>query len=362
MSRGTTLKAMVAAVTAALVLAACSGSGSIGNKAGGDAAPVTAAPVTLRIGTDDGPERPGGAQIQEFARQVQQRSRGQVRIEPVWHAVGENADDWDQAVARKVVRGDLDMGMIPARAWDTEGVTTLRALHAPFLVTTDQLVAGIVKSELAPEMLAGLEKTGVTGLALLPEGLRHVFAFRHPPLSPADYRGMAIRSPLSKTTYAALQALGAKPDDFGGQDVEESIKSGQIGGAETSFALAGNLPAPTTAVGNVTFFPKVNSLVINSKVLKGLTEDQRAVLHEAAQHTVDWAITATGSDAEAAKQYCASGGRIALASRADLARLQRAVQPVYQQLEQDAATKAMIARIRSLAGQPGPAPTAVKGC
>jgi hypothetical protein len=37
------------------------------------------------------------------------------------------------------------------------------------------------------------------------------------------------------------------------------------------FAAAANLPAPTTAVGNVTFFPKVNSLVINTKALKDLT-------------------------------------------------------------------------------------------
>jgi hypothetical protein len=64
--------------------------------------------------------------------------------------------------------------MIPARAWDTEGVTSLRALHAPFLVTSDELVAEIVDGELADELLAGLEDVGVTGLALLPEGLRHL--------------------------------------------------------------------------------------------------------------------------------------------------------------------------------------------
>ena len=119
MSWGTTLKVMVAAGAAAMVLAACGGGGggAAGNKAGGDAAPVT-----LRIGTDDdGPETPGGGQIQEFARQVQQRSRGHVRIEPVWQAAGEQVDDWDQANGRMVVRGEVDMGMIPARAWDTEG-------------------------------------------------------------------------------------------------------------------------------------------------------------------------------------------------------------------------------------------------
>jgi TRAP-type C4-dicarboxylate transport system substrate-binding protein len=354
-----TLKAMVVAVAAAMVLAACTG-GSAGNKAGGEAAPVR-----FRIGTDDDdPGRPGGAQIQEFARHVQQRSNGRVRIEPVWQAAGEGADDWDQVVARKVVRGELDMGMIPARAWDTEGVTSLRALHAPFLVTSDELVGRIVKGELAPEMLAGLEKIGVTGLALLPEGLRHVFAFGDPPLSPADYHGMGIRAPTSKTTYAAFQALGATPDDFGGSDdrFTEGVRNGQIGGAESSFALAGTLPAPTAAVGNVTFFPKVNSLVINTKAFKDLTEDQRAILRDAAQRTVDWAIRTTRSDAEVATEYCANGGRIALASRPEVAKFQQAVQPVYQQLEQDAATKAMIARIRSLSGEPGPAQTAVKPC
>src|SRR5215217_484677 len=102
------------------------------------------APVTLRIGTNDDPGKPGAAQIEEFSRQVQELSKGQVRIEPVWRAAGD-ADDWDQVVARRVVRGDLDMGMIPARAWDTEGVTSLRALHAPFLVTSDDLAGQIVK-------------------------------------------------------------------------------------------------------------------------------------------------------------------------------------------------------------------------
>ena len=42
--------------------------------------------------------------IEEFARQVDERSGGQIVIEPVWRAAGEDPDDWDQAVARMVVR------------------------------------------------------------------------------------------------------------------------------------------------------------------------------------------------------------------------------------------------------------------
>lgn len=76
----------------------------------------------MRIATADWPARPGAEQIQQFAGQVEKLSHGQLRIEPVWEANGEEHDDWDQVVARKVVEGEMEMGMIPARTWDTEGV------------------------------------------------------------------------------------------------------------------------------------------------------------------------------------------------------------------------------------------------
>jgi len=360
MKASTTFKMVFASMAASLALVACAG-GSGGDKAGGEAAPVT-----LRVGTDDTSGRPGAAQIEEFSRQVQELSKGQVRIEPVWRAAGD-LDDWDQVVARKVVGGELDMGMIPARAWDTEGVTSLRALHAPFLVTSDDLAGQVVKGELASEMLAGLGPLGITGLALLPEGLRHMFAFGDPPLSPADYEDMVIRAPRSNTTYAVFEALGAKPDDFGGggpgdDRFAEGVRKGQVDGAESAFSVAGSLPAPTTAVGNVTFFPKLNSLVINTDVFKNLTGEQQAILRDAAGRTVDWAIKTTRSDTELAKEYCANGGRIVLASQTEVAKFEQAVEPVYDELEQDEATKAMIARIRSLSEEVGTVQTAADPC
>ena len=58
--------------------------------------------------------------IEEFARQAEERSDGLIRITPVWQAAGVVEDDWDQAVARLVSDGKVDMGLIPARAWDTQ--------------------------------------------------------------------------------------------------------------------------------------------------------------------------------------------------------------------------------------------------
>ena len=156
------LIAVVAACAALLV--GCSDDGG-STKAGGGSPPVT-----LRIGTNDPAGRPTEDQIAEFASHVERLSEGQLRIEPVFRAGGKGNEDWDQVVGRMVVSGELDMGLIPARAWDTEGVTSLRALHAPLLVTSDELVGMVVTNELATKMLAGLDAVNVTGLALLPEG------------------------------------------------------------------------------------------------------------------------------------------------------------------------------------------------
>ena len=71
----------VAAMTvAALAAAGCGGGGTADeDKAGG-----SGRPITLRIGTDDFPGRFPAAAIEEFARQAEERSDGQIRITPVW--------------------------------------------------------------------------------------------------------------------------------------------------------------------------------------------------------------------------------------------------------------------------------------
>ena len=159
------------------------------------------------------------------------------------------------------------MGMVPARAWDTEGVTSLRAVHAPFLVDSDALLARVVTSEpLARELLAGLERGGVHGLALIPEGLRHPFGFRHALVGPGDYAGATVRvQPLAGRLRADAGAWRAIPTIRTGRCSTRGVATGAIDGAESAFALAAGLPAKAVATANVTFFPKVESLVIGRK-------------------------------------------------------------------------------------------------
>jgi TRAP-type C4-dicarboxylate transport system substrate-binding protein len=335
----------------ALAAAGCAADKGGSTKAGG-----SGPPVVLRIGTADFPGRPAADAIQEFARQVDQLSKGKLQIEPVWRAAGEDVEDWDQRVARKVVSAELGMGLIPTRAWDTEGVTSMRALQAPFLVTSDKLVDSIVVGDLATQMLAGLDTIGVTGLTLMPESLRHPFSFADPLVAPANFAGIGFWAPNSAASYALYKALGAVPDDLVGAPKAEAISSGSIVAVESSY-LGWAGPKATTVTGNATFFPKVNVLVANSKVFAALSDEQRATLRTAAARTLDWARGHLMSDAAAAQAFCEGGrGAIVNASEADLAALEKAAQPVYADLEKDDGTAALIDKIRELKATAPPTP------
>ena len=166
--------------------------------------------------------------MEEFARQVQRLSGGDVTIDLVWEA-GRLPDEQvppegvDQVVAAMVQDGELDLGMIPTRAWDTLGVPTLQALNAPFLVTTDELTEQVTGGELAEEMLAGLDEIGLTGLALFPDALRHFFAFGDAIRAASDVEGRTIRAAPFRHDVRADRGPGRE-----GRRPERLLRPGRV--------------------------------------------------------------------------------------------------------------------------------------
>jgi C4-dicarboxylate-binding protein DctP len=348
-------RAVLAGLLGMLVLglAGCAGEGD--DKAGG-----SGAPVTLRIGISDPHGYPGSDAIEDFAQRVSTLSEGKIRIRPVWQAAGASVTQVDQRVARLVVSGDLDLGMIPARTWDTEGVTTLRALQAPFLISTDEMLDAIVTSDLRGDLLGDLEDVGIEGLALIPEQLRHPVGFGRELRSPADFAGIGIRAPLSNTTYALLRSLGARPADLTFEQAVAAVQAGNVSGAESSFLHLGALPARGTITANVVFFPKINTLVANAERFDELTAEQQEILREAAEQTLRHVVDTRTREVDAARPACRAGAELITATAADVAALRRAAAPVYAELERDPTTKELIAAIRELT--PASAPASAASC
>lgn len=351
------LPALTAAVALTLVAACSTGTtpqpAAQADGADSPADPTTSsneAEVTLRIGTDDNPGVPSADQIQEFARQVAELSEGRIEIEPVWSAAGAGRADWDQEVARLAVSGDLELALVPSRAWDTEGVETLRPLNAPFLIDSHELLAAVLTNDVVTEMLSGLESAGVVGLSAFPEGLRYPFAFEGPLLSVDDFDGATIRVPTSATSQAMFEAFGATTD--GSPQVNRNVHTGM----ESGFVLRPG----GVATSNAIFYPKVNVLVANAEAFSGLSEGDRDILEQAAENTLDWAVAGFPTEHSLADEFCSAGGVVVHAADDQLQSLRAAAMPVLSDIraaaEQNAAVLDAIGRLKAALPAPMPAP------
>ena len=360
--RGQLVRSMLSASAFALLTSACSGSApslTPGSTAGAAAAtaaaspastdamasPKSVAPATVfQVVTVEPPDSPEGKAIAFFADEVKRRTGGTVAVEPLSEA-GEN----DQDNIEQVMSGAVPMAVVQARNWDDYGVTTMQALEAPFLITSDALAEAATSGDLAGDLMSGLAAKGVEGLALWPIDLRHPVSFGQPFLTPEDMKDANIRIVGSKVTEDVIHALGANP--VRGGEIEDS----EFDGAESAFDRAYSLPKPGVFTGNVTFYPRVDVFVINSDAFATLSPEQQAAVRSAAEATRGHVVDAIVSDAAQAKTYCETeGGSVALADEAGVAAFASALAPVVTELERDAATKDLVARIRSL-DSPAPA-------
>lgn len=348
------MKISLAALLAVILLAGCSLGSDDGasDKAGG-----SDAQVVLRLAYTYKPRegQPDEPALRYFASRVAELSDGAMRVRISFNAAGEDVPGTEARVARMVRRGEFDLGWVATRVWDQLGLESFQALQAPFLITDYALLGRVAQSPLADEMLAGLSALDVAGLAIVPELLRHP-AGRTAFVSLDAFDGARIRDIPSTATDSLLSALGATPAHVSNATFGQEIDSGGIDGMEmpTSRARQG-----WTVAANVTFFGKANTVVANTEALEELTPDQRDSLRTAAAETVQHAVDDPPSERDMARQFCAAG-RIVLASRAQLAELRRAAQPVYEQLERDAGTRSLIAQIRAMKRSgPEAAPPAV---
>ena len=151
--RGSALVALLAGLAASCAASPGGSSGllDLGDKAGGPATPIV-----LTLGTNDVPGDASGAYIEQFAADLARISGGLVTIEPRYRAAGEDVVRYDQRVAEMVRRGELDLGVVPARAFDELGVTSLQALQAPFLLTDDDAMDAVVAGTMRDDLLSGL--------------------------------------------------------------------------------------------------------------------------------------------------------------------------------------------------------------
>jgi TRAP-type transport system periplasmic protein len=330
--------ALLAALAVMLTAAACSASGV--DKAGGTR---TQQPVVLTLANhEQGPD-----DVQFWVEEVQRRSAGSLLIQ-VTNRWRDQEFAYDKGTIADVQAGKVQLAKVNARAYDTAGVTSFQALVAPFLIDNHTLEQRVLESDLMGEMLAGTNKLGLVGLAVLPAQLRKPLGVSRPLVTVKDYQGARIGVREGEIAKATFTALGATPvHTIPGRPLNG------LDGIELNFGtIKGNEQQAKAVTSNVTFWPRPMTLVINRKAFESLTPSQQEALQQAGSAVLSRQLDfSQGLSAEDAGVLCRRGLRFMQASARDLAALRRAVQPVYDKLEANAETRSSLQRILAMKHQ-----------
>ncbi len=165
---------------------------------------------------------------------------------------------------------------------DTVGVLTL-----PYLFRDPQHMWRVLDGEIGGEILAGLEESGLVGLAWYDAGARSFYNRERPIRTLADLRGLKIRVQKSEIMRRMVAALGASPVSLGFKEVYTNLYTGAIDGAEN------NLPsyrserhfevAKFYSYDRHSMIPDL--LMVSRRAWSGLSPEEQAALRQAARES-----------------------------------------------------------------------------
>ena len=249
-------------------------------------AAALAAPVTLKLGHIGEPQHPYGLGAEYFAKLVKERSNGSIDVQVF--PSGLLGDQHD--LVEGLTLDSIDMALAGS---DEVAIflPELAIFNLPYLFRDVQHAYKALDS-IGMELCKKGEERGFVTLAIWENGINHLTNNVRPIVTPADIRGLKIRVMEVPLCIATMQALGGNPAPMPmstGEMFVTLLKRG-VDGQECSLAHIVTkrffeVQKFLSLTGH-TYDPEL--LLISSIAWKKLTQEQQALIRQAAEDARDW--------------------------------------------------------------------------
>ena len=294
------------------------------------ALPATADTVVLRLGETHVADYPTTKGNYEFARLVEERTGGRIKIE-VYHSsqLGQ-----EKAVIEQVQFGAVDFTRVsisPLSAF----APAFDALQMPYLYRGEEHMWKVLDGPIGEEFLASLEPANFIGLAWYDSGARNFYNSKKEIKSVADLKGMKIRVQESKLMMGLVSALGAVPTPMPFGEVYSALQTGVIDGAENNwpsyFSTSHYEVAKYFTLDGHTRVPEI---LIASKIsMDKLSKEDREIIKQAAKDSMPHQIKLWKEFEKVAEDKVRAAGSIITELTPEaLVEFQNAMQPMYDAL------------------------------
>ena len=233
--------------------------------------------VSLRYTTGAPAKTPWVTQLERFAKDVDEESKGAIKIEQFIAAQLGNEQDTIQQIAR----GRIDMGGFSTGAVALV-LPELAVLGIPFLFKSNAEQDCVIDNHLSAPVAVGLAKKGIKFLGWTEVGTGDIIG-KKPFVSPNDVNGLKAASASNKVSAAMWSALGANPNPIGITEISAAFQTGLVDVQSTvvTFYLPSGLNKIAPVLTRVALADAPGIIVINQAAWDKLTADQKSALEKA---------------------------------------------------------------------------------
>ena len=192
---------------------------------------TTASAEEIIIGTNGKPGNPRVTGSEMFAQMITQRSRGKYSVK-----VAHSATLGDDRQMLKSVRLGTMHITVNSDGPLAEILPELNAFGLPYLFESLPAAWEVLDGPIGDDLAAKLEGKGYVLLGWWDNGIRKITHVSKAIKTPADIKGMKIRTPQSQVTIDAFQALGANPAPLAFSELPAALQSGVFEGQENPLA------------------------------------------------------------------------------------------------------------------------------
>lgn len=232
------------------------------------------------IGTNGKPGNPRVTAAEMFAHIITQRSRGRFKVK-----VAHSATLGDDRQMLKSVRLGTMQVTVNSDGPVAEILPELSAFGLPYLFESLPAAWEVLDGTIGQELAAKLEKKGYVVLAWWDNGIRKITHVSKPIKSPADIKGMKIRTPQSQVTIDAFKALGANPAPLAFSELPAALQSGVFEGQENPLAniYSSKLHELTPYIAKSNHKYEMTPVLGSARWWKKLSKDDQKMIREAMQ-------------------------------------------------------------------------------
>ena len=263
------MKKLLAAVTFMAIMAA--------------GAAFAAPEYTIEVGYIGSDTHPTMQAMKVFAKDVDAGSKGKIKVE-----LYPNAQlGGDRELCEGVQMGTIQMA-IPSTSALAGFDKRIQVLDLPYLFTTRKAAFDAVDGELGQKLNTYLSKKGFEVLGYQENGFRHVTNSKRPIKTPADLKGLKIRTMENPMHIAFFKELGANPTPMSWGELYTALQQGTVDAEENPYAMIddGKFYEVQKYVSETGHVFSYEILIANKKFMDKLPADLRKVVVDAAHKAI----------------------------------------------------------------------------